>query len=302
MFLNSKGILGSLFITSSFFRKVIGKTLKTLTIILSVCNNNNPVSKDAIQNTLLKAKSTLEYCSKNKTTLTADFIPFAIQIPCPASIANCEPDNWAVRTDTTVENYSNISISTYSHIIYILPDGCGFAGLGQVGPCIGPCKLWISSAQAYSPNVYIHELGHNMGLNHSSYNGDPYGDLSGAMGSCCSNRCYNGAHLYILDWAFPKNVYKLPLKDVTVIKLYPNEFIKIDDEMNNIYYFVQYRLRNEIDNVPPYFSDTINIYSVADGSTFTNLDFILRLFDLYTGAFNLNFIEKGNGYATIRVN
>jgi len=299
MFLNSKSVFGSLFITSSFFRNVIGKTLKTLAIILSVCNSNNPIRNDVIAKTLDKVQVTLEHCSFNKTTLTWNIVPFIVQIPCPASTSHCEPLNWALRTDDAVQKYSSINVSTYSHIMYILPDGCGFAGLGQVGPCRGPCKLWISSAQAYSPNVYIHELGHNMGLNHSSYNGDPYGDLSSAMGSCCPNRCYNAAHLFILEWALPKSVYKLPLKEVTDIKLYPNEFIRIDDVNDKFHYFVQYRLRNEIDNVPPYFSDTINIYSVVNGSTFTNLDFILRLFDFYTGAFSLNFMEKGNGYATI---
>jgi hypothetical protein len=59
--------------------------------------------------------------------------------------------------------------------------------------------------------VWFHELGHNLYLNHSGrpmecYDSDGscgYQDLSGAMGECCTVRCFNAPHSYQLGWHNP---------------------------------------------------------------------------------------------------
>jgi hypothetical protein len=50
----------------------------------------------------------------------------------------------------------------------------------------------------------MHELGHNLYLNHAGKQGDNgYGDLSCTMGFCCDVRCYNAPHAFQLGWARP---------------------------------------------------------------------------------------------------
>jgi hypothetical protein len=56
----------------------------------------------------------------------------------------------------------------------------------------------------------MHEMGHNLYLNHAGsfqpgQNGGSqyiaYKDDSGAMGHCCSTRCFNAPHSYQLGWS-----------------------------------------------------------------------------------------------------
>ena len=68
----------------------------------------------------------------------------------------------------------------------LLPEGlssCHWAGLGQQNCWWGDrCLAWINipPAQLTFDSV-MHELGHNMGLQHSSRDGDAYGDASCIM-------------------------------------------------------------------------------------------------------------------------
>lgn len=52
--------------------------------------------------------------------------------------------------------------------------------------------------QARILDTFLHELGHNLGLQHSSTPGLEYGDMSSPMGNCCdSPRC---ALAWVLAW------------------------------------------------------------------------------------------------------
>lgn len=61
----------------------------------------------------------------------------------------------------------------------------------------------------------MHELGHNLFLNHAG-SFQPvrsggiqyiaYKDDSGAMGHCCSTRCFNAPHSFQLGWSKPIDV------------------------------------------------------------------------------------------------
>lgn len=68
-----------------------------------------------------------------------------------------------------------------------------------------PCSLASSLlVPVQQPAAYLHELGHNLYLNHAGVNGDNgYGDYSAAMGFCCDLRCYNTPHSYQLGWVSP---------------------------------------------------------------------------------------------------
>jgi hypothetical protein len=54
-------------------------------------------------------------------------------------------------------------------------------------------------------SLVMHEVGHNLGLLHSSEGSDVYGDISGYMGYASSavntpHKCFNGFHSWQLGW------------------------------------------------------------------------------------------------------
>ena len=52
----------------------------------------------------------------------------------------------------------------------------------------------------YDTDVYMHEVGHNMGMSHSTENGEEYGDESCIMGGGSPPTCFNGAKSWQMGW------------------------------------------------------------------------------------------------------
>ncbi|GLI69554.1 hypothetical protein VaNZ11_014103, partial [Volvox africanus] len=109
------------------------------------------------------------------------------------------------------ESYVQITlkrdISRIKQRIAVLPSeviaNCKWAGMGSVG-CSGTrCYSWINGAAATELSAYMHEMGHNMGLQHSGRAGymSEYADKSCTMGS--GRTCFNAPNLWRLNWAAP---------------------------------------------------------------------------------------------------
>ncbi len=82
---------------------------------------------------------------------------------------------------------------------------------GQVnGPISNYADDWCSSVAGQ-----MHEVGHNLGLEHSGEGGDQYGDTSGYMGSTSQNddhsMCFNAAKSFQLGWYNDKSLSFNPL-------------------------------------------------------------------------------------------
>ena len=78
-------------------------------------------------------------------------------------------------------------------------------GMGNTGCSGSYCYSWIPHSYADKVQDYLHEIGHNLNLAHAgdltqSGSGAEYGDMSCAMGFCCSIRCYNAPHAWELGW------------------------------------------------------------------------------------------------------
>ena len=76
-----------------------------------------------------------------------------------------------------------IDPNLYENRILIQPDLCNFGGLGDVGCSSAGCYSWIIGSYVKTmPMSMVHELGHNMGLQHASTPTLNYGDSSSPMG------------------------------------------------------------------------------------------------------------------------
>jgi hypothetical protein len=131
------------------------------------------------------------------------FGPFAIS----HSAGSCDYDAWANAADSRA-TAAGVDLSLYRHRVYVLPRydllSCGWAGVAQVG-CGAWCRAWI--AEGESPMVYVHELGHNVGMAHAGT--DPendgvvnaeYGDSSDPMGASRAWHVWNAPHVDQMGW------------------------------------------------------------------------------------------------------
>jgi hypothetical protein len=264
----------------------VSQELSALATIVSVCNAPPPITIDALGQVLEQVAKTLEDCSRGKAVLKSAMFPYIVNLPCPEAPTSCNIYEWADRVDAV----TGFSKREYTNAIYIIPDGCGYAGLGIVGPCLFTeglkCRTWISQFSSMFVNTYVHELGHNLGLNHAdAYGVYPYGDLTCAMGSCCADRCYNAPHSHRLNWSHPQNVFSLPILQSHIIMLPRNNYIIIHDpsksNMQKTYY-VQYRVNAASDTPPSGYTNIVAVYSVSDIKVgFSNLEVILTSKDAW---------------------
>lgn len=224
--------------------------LRSLTMILSVCNRFATTTPTEIKQTLassaLNVKDMIQVCSFNKSSFASQVVPNIIQIPCDTQNAylSCNVYDWANYADTYATQVMRISLQKYNTRIYILPpdSGCGFGGLGMIGPCGSECRVWINGKISNQVSVYFHELGHNLGLGHASHLGDQYSDFTDAMGYCCNVRCFSAPNTHRLKWSIPSFCYDVPFTQPKTYTLSPNKYILIVDKARQESTYVQFRV------------------------------------------------------------
>jgi hypothetical protein len=213
----------------------------------------------------------------------------------------CNYSAWTAAADTAAQN-AGIDLGLYRHRVYVLPlnAGCTWAGMANIG-CGTLCRAWIR--MCHLPDVYAHELGHNLGMHHSSTDTDndgsmncDYCDTSDVMGMSGQGwRQVNGPHKDQMGWIPTEQILTVqdqgsqtlvisPLETDPALALYP-QLLKIYEPAKDTYYYLSYRIATGYDatlnssyvdrtSVHTYAGSgsvrTLFLQALADGETFVD--------------------------------
>ncbi len=169
------------------------------------------------------------------------------------STGSCSTSAWGSALDAAAQA-DGFNISAYNRKVYVIPrsNPCGWAGIGTVGG--NPSRSWIFRCGI--PDVYAHELGHNLGMHHASTKTSEYGDTSDIMGyGGLPLRQINAPHQEQMGWRAPAQIQTVTASgeyDVAPLELYPFETVapqvlKIAPDTGDSYY-LSYRQPIGFDN------------------------------------------------------
>eukprot|EP00195_Chlamydomonas_chlamydogama_P013521 CAMPEP_0202890338 /NCGR_PEP_ID=MMETSP1392-20130828/780_1 /ASSEMBLY_ACC=CAM_ASM_000868 /TAXON_ID=225041 /ORGANISM="Chlamydomonas chlamydogama, Strain SAG 11-48b" /LENGTH=657 /DNA_ID=CAMNT_0049573887 /DNA_START=125 /DNA_END=2099 /DNA_ORIENTATION=- len=310
---------------------------RSITFLLNICGAAPPATKKDIESQWFNSKATpggltmqnyFASCSYGKVVFDefSNVVVTNVSLPCAGvtrsgwrwDASQCRIDEvygWAEATEEAASRMG-INMNQFQNRILILPNNaCTWGGLGTVG-CGSSCGVWIKADQAGLLDTFVHELGHNMGLQHSSTPGEEYGDLSSPMGACCDNpRCFNGANSWQLGWAsaidnldatkfqagrwLQYNVPGLALSERSVLQVTPTWTASWG--IPN--YFVSYRVKQSYDaGLSNTFANraTVHIYNGSVGNSLgflSELQAVLAPGQFYTDKTNKLRIKLDSGNA-----
>lgn len=227
-----------------------------------------PVTRAEVQESFAALQTYIPSCTKNKYIIPPEenIILGTIELSCTYN--PCDYNNLYSMV-TALEKYAtsvNIPITSYRHRLVFLPKilNCNWSGLGNIG-CSPFCYAWFSGNYVSNYEVILHELGHNLGLEHASTTLGEYDDQSCVMGYCCNKICFNAPHEWKLGIA--QSRYSLAPNIWSSIILTPGEFVKVDPNPW-VSYFVSYRSDTQHDiNLPNLYKNKVLIYMMSTGSS-----------------------------------
>jgi hypothetical protein len=207
---------------------------------------------------------------------------------------DCDTTTWRSLADAAA-TAAGMNLGLYQHRVYVLPStvGCQWAGYAQIG-CGSAC--WAMIATCDRGDVYAHELGHNLGMWHASFDADgngavdptcPWGSWSGGGEYCDDSdfmgistnvwRQTNGPHKHQMGW-IPAN----KVVDVAAGGTYAVAPLETDPATTSLplllrvarpapasgYYYLSYRRRVGYDaGMRSSYADRTNIHTSPGGNT-----------------------------------
>jgi hypothetical protein len=205
------------------------------------------------KNDTMTAKGLASVCSGGKALIDGSVYPDIIDVPCPVGQtpetftpdeSACDYISMAAYVDKYLSSSSPAS-KKFSHRVYVVPEFCPWAGMGQIGCAVGStntniCKAWINSLYIDKPSTLLHELGHNFGLDHSgTKSGGEYGDMTDSMGACCDTRCFGAVHSEQLNWTKPVASLDYTKLNKTLVQLkHHGDYVRVT--YPNIWIYIQY--------------------------------------------------------------
>lgn len=219
-------------------------------------------------------------------------------------IAGCPIYSYAAAADSAALSQRGVDVADYQHRIYIIPsDGaadsdCTWLAVGVIGNygSTGTVRAWSTVIDS---NALAHELGHNVGWHHAAT--DPnnngysasdsadleYGDTSGTMGYCCTEKKFNAVHMDQIGW-----YDNLPLGTMITATSGGNftlaplgsdpdlaidaQIIKLDKPDSNESYYLSYRQPTGLDaNLSSAYTTGLSIHHAQESGRWSYLVDIL---------------------------
>ncbi len=225
------------------------------------------------------------------------------------SSGSCDYSGWASALEAAA-SAEGINFSAYNRKVYVSPrsNTCGWAGLGTVGG--NPSRSWI--LRCGIPDVYAHELGHNLGMYHASKETvtpdgkktiNEYGDTSDIMGyGGYPLRQINAPHQEQMGWRAPAQIQTVTaggLYDIAPLELYALETVApqvLKIAIPNTYdsYYLSYRQSIGFDgNLRPEYLDGLAVHRYNGGRS--------RTYYLTTLADGLSYVDATHGMTFTQV-
>ena len=143
---------------------------------------------------------------------------------------------------------SGINDYDFTYIVEAIPEGTEdeiFGTARGIADLPGYFSYY-NDAYGSDPSFQVHEIGHNLGLQHSGWNEDAYGDETGVMGGSGSSptdddgaaHCFNAAKMYYLGWYSSYNKDLTPSTASYTGKLVPTNDIAAGDINSSTYDYV----------------------------------------------------------------
>lgn len=202
------------------------KSIGTSTIaVVRVSGNNNVTPKKSaaeLSNAFFgthgdpqNLKKRYDVCSMGKMIFNpasgAHFVNGVTEIKISQNIIGQDVHSLSnIITMALYEKFDKVHLFTrYDHVAYIMPEGTTYGTGGPTGwMAFAYMKQYLSvfnDENAMYLSHQVHEIGHNLGMYHSSHDQVAYGDQSGVMGYGYTmydapKMCFNGAKSWQLGW------------------------------------------------------------------------------------------------------
>lgn len=237
--------------------------------------------------------------SFGQANFSGDVLP---DVTINTSLTSCPNNTWSDMVDNILIYQKGVDLNKYQKIIYVFPnlmEVCApYGGRGSMGELQGRSWIWDNQS---NPDYYIHEFGHNLGLDHANKldckgksvanykdcrdsnpypnteqgfgRGIEYGDYFDVMGY---NRLFhlNPVEKVQLGWIPSRAITQIGSDRIVTIKppisrsgnLDP-QVVKISKPDTNEYYYLGYRQNEDLDQeLPKDFTSGASIYISNDNT------------------------------------
>ena len=182
--------------------------------------------------------------SSGKTSFSGTVVgPYTLDA---ASTDPCDHMGWA--DAATAAAAVSVDVNAYRRKVYVMPaNSCPAAGIADFG--VVPSRAWVFTCSL--PDVYAHELGHNLGMHHAATPEGEYRDVSDFMGQSGGiTRQVNAPHKAQMGWlpdTQAPTVTQNGFYDVAPLELDPAtsaapQALRIFKPDTNEYYYLSYRV------------------------------------------------------------